>query len=156
MVEGGEKGVGRVAQSALQHAACLYAAEALPFEAADDVECLLHIAYDRANIDLRRLARQPYAAFIAADRLKIPFAAERLDDLHHMPAGDVETRDDLADRRQRLALTAGEHQHAHRVIGMQGQTHWDPHRDRDRIAASRLPQTYRSLISKAPRCYRRW
>ena len=31
-------------------------------------------------------------------------AAERLDDLHDMRAGDVETRDDLADRRQRLAL----------------------------------------------------
>src|SRR3954451_23350758 len=67
MVEGGEKGVGRVAQSALQHAARLCAAVALTFEAADDVQCLLHIAYDRANIDLRRLARQPYAAFIAAD-----------------------------------------------------------------------------------------
>ena len=28
---------------------------------------------DRADIDLRRLARQSYAAFIAADRLEIPF-----------------------------------------------------------------------------------
>ena len=73
MVEGGEKGVGRVAQSALQHAARLYAAVALPFESADEVECLLHIAHDRADIDLRRLARQSYAAFIAADRLEIPF-----------------------------------------------------------------------------------
>jgi hypothetical protein len=35
MVEGGEKGVGRGAQSALQHAARLYTAVALPFEAAD-------------------------------------------------------------------------------------------------------------------------
>jgi hypothetical protein len=78
MAEGSEKGVGRVAQGALQHAARLCAAVALPFEAADDVECLLHIAYDRADIDLRRLARQPDAAFIAANRLKIPLAAERL------------------------------------------------------------------------------
>lgn len=64
MAEGSEKGVGRVAQGALQHAARLYAAVALPFEAADDVECLLHIAYDRADIDLRRLARQPDGALL--------------------------------------------------------------------------------------------
>jgi hypothetical protein len=69
-----------------------------------------------------------------------------------MPAGDVETRDDLADRRQRLTLTAGEHQHAHRVIGMQGKSyHWDPHRDRlshrgEPLAANR----YATYVNRSP------
>jgi hypothetical protein len=95
----------------------------LALEAADDSQLLLHVANDRAHVDLVRLSREAESAVLAADGFEISSLSQFMHDLHHVALRDVEMRDDFGNRGKPLALETDIYEDAKRIVGAESQAH---------------------------------
>jgi hypothetical protein len=88
-------------------------------EAFDEIEIILHPAYDLPDIDLLRHKRKPNPSPAPSDRFNIARLAEFMRDLHQMILGDAICAGDILYSCQLFPLLRSEiHEDSQGVVGI--------------------------------------
>src|SRR5215472_9849529 len=117
-----QKCVGCIAQSAAKYTDALDWA-AFVLQAANNIESILGVAHDLADIDVARFAHHPDSTVATAYRVEITHLTEIVNDLHQVRFRDAETLRNISDCRQPTVVKPDMNEDAQRIMGMKGEAH---------------------------------